>query len=70
LEVLIILFQAPQASSRPTFSWLLQALCQPEAVLLSWSEEDTRVHPKATVLGAALVTSKDLYPNLQGAYRN
>jgi len=48
----------------------LQALCQPEAVLLSWSEEDTRIHPKATVLGAALETSKDLYPDLQGAYRN
>ena len=44
----------PQAASRPTFSQLLQALCQPEAVLLSWSEEDMTVHrdPQAAVLGA------------------
>ena len=30
--------------------------------LLSWSEEDMRVHPQAAVLGAG----KNLYPELQG----
>ena len=59
----------PQASSRPTFSLLLQALCQPEIELLSWSEEDMRVHPQAAVLGAPLEAGKDLYPELQQIYK-
>ena len=54
-----------QAFSQPTFSQLLQALCQPETELLSWSEEDLRVHPQAAVLGAPLEASKDLHPELQ-----
>ena len=58
----------PQASSRPTFSQLLQALCQPEAELLGWSEEDTSVHLQAVVLGAPLEAGKDLYPELQEIY--
>ena len=36
--------------------------------LLSWSEEDMRVHPQAAVLGAPLEAGKDLYPELQGTY--
>ena len=60
----------PQASSRPTFSQLLQALCQPDTELLSWSEEDVRVHPQAGMLGAPLEAGKDLYPELQQIYKN
>ena len=60
----------PQASSRPTFSQLLQALCQPEIELLSWSEEDMKVHPQAAVLGVPLEAGKDLYPELQQMYKN
>ena len=54
-----------QAFSQPTVFQLLQALCQPEIELLSWSEEDKRVHPQAAVLGAPLEASKDLHPELQ-----
>jgi len=46
----------------------LQALCQPEIELLSWSEEDMRLHPQAAVLGAPLEAGKDLYPELQKMY--
>ena len=68
MHTLIFCSRHPQASSRPTFSQLLQALCQPETELLSWSEEDLRVHPQAAVLGAPLEASKDLYPELQEIY--
>jgi len=36
--------------------------------LLSWTEEDTRVHPQAAVLGAPLEAGKHLYPELQETY--
>ena len=70
MHTLILYSRHPQASSRPTFSQLLQALCQPEIELLSWSEEDMRVHPQAVVLGAPLESGKDLYPELQRMYKN
>ena len=69
MDTLIISPRHPQASSQPTFSQLLQALCQPEIELLSWSEEDMRVHPQAAVLGAPLEAGKDLYPELQGTHK-
>ena len=61
-------FRHPETSSRPTFTQLLQALSSTITKLLSWSEEDMRVHPQAAVLGAPLEAGKDLYPELQGTY--
>ena len=54
--------------SRPDFAELVRALSSSVTDLLSWSEEDMRVHPQAAVLGAPLEAGKDLYPELQGAY--
>ena len=70
MHTLIFCSRHPQASSRPNFSQLLQAFCQPEIELLSWSEEDVRVHPQAAVLGAPLEAGKQLYPELQRMYKN
>jgi len=58
----------PDTESRPTFSELHEALSQPEAELLGWSEEDKKVHPQAAVLGAPLESGKDLYLELQEMY--
>ena len=52
-------------SSRSAFAELVQALSSPVTELLSWTEEDTRIHPQAVVLGAHLEAGKDLYPQLQ-----
>ena len=57
----------PEASSRPTFADLQQVLSDTDN-LLSWSKEDTKVHPQAVVLGAPLDTGKDLYPEVQLTY--
>jgi len=46
----------------------VQALSSPVTDLLSWTEEDTRIHPQAAVLGAPLEAGKDLYPKLQETY--
>ena len=54
--------------SRPDFAELVHALSSPVTELLSWSEENVRVHPQAAVLGAPLEASKDLYPELQRTY--
>ena len=52
--------------SRPDFAELgVHALATD---LLSWSEDDMRVHPQAAVLGAPLEAGKYLYPELQGTY--
>ena len=49
--------------SRPDFAELVHALSSPVTELLSWSEENVRVHPQAAVLGTPLEASKDLYSN-------
>ena len=54
--------------SRPDFAELVRALSSPVTDLLSWSEEDMRVHPQAAVLGAPLEVGKDLYPELREIY--
>jgi len=61
-------FRNADKSSRPDFAEVVQALSSPVTDLLSWSEEDLRVHPQAAVLGAPLEAGKDLYPELQGTY--
>ena len=45
----------------PDFAELVHALSSPVTDLLSWSEEDMRVHTQAAVLGAPLEAGKDLY---------
>ena len=57
-----------EKSSRPAFAELVQALSSPVTDLLSWTEEDKRVHPQAAVLGTPLEAGKDLYPELQETY--
>ena len=54
--------------SRPDIAELVCVLFSPVTDLLSWSEEDVRVHPQVAVLGASLEAGKDLYPELQGTY--
>ena len=47
---------------------IVQWLSRPDPQLLKWSEEDTAVHPRASLLGAELEAAEDLYKDLQGAY--
>ena len=61
-------FRNADKSSRPDFAELVHALSSPATDLLSWSEEDMRVHPQAAVLGAPLEAGKDLYHELQRTY--
>ena len=61
-------FRNADKSSRPDFTEVVQALSSPVTDLLSWSEEDLKVHPQAAVLGAPLEAGKDLHPELQGTY--
>ena len=58
----------PDASGRPQFAQLLQVLSRPEHELLSIPEEEGRVHPQATLLGAPLEAGKQLYLELQNTY--
>ena len=57
-------------SSRPDFAELVHVLFSPVTDLLSWSEEDMRIHPQAAVLGAPLEAGKDLYPKLREIYQH
>ena len=66
--VICYLTRNADKQSRPDFAELVHALSSPVADLLSWSEEDMRIHPQARVLGAPLEASKNLYPELQGTY--
>ena len=59
----------PDTSWRPTFAQVVEALSEPEFDLLNWFEEDVKVHPQAAVLGAHLEAGKDLYRELQEAYK-
>ena len=59
-----------EKSSRPDFGELVRTLSSPITDLLSWFEEDTKIHPQATVLGAPLEAGQDLYPELQKIYTN
>ena len=68
LLLLYLYYRNADKSSRPDFAELVQALSSPVTDLLSWSEEDMRVHPQAAVLGAPLEAAKYLYPELQGTY--
>ena len=68
LRISLTYFRSMDKPSRPDFAELLHALSSPVTDLLSWSEEDMRVHPQARVLGAPLEAGKDLYPELQGMY--
>ncbi len=64
----IILFRHPDHSSRPSFEQLGEDLSEPETELLVWTVEDTRSHPHAMTIGAALEASKGLYSDLQQKY--
>ena len=57
-----------EKSYRPDFAELVQVLSSPVTDLLSWFEEDTKIHPQAMVLGAPLEAGKDLYLELQKIY--
>ena len=64
----LLIHRNAEKASRPTFAELVQTLSSPVIDLLSWTEEDTRIHPQAAVLGAPLEAGKDLYPKLQETY--
>ena len=68
LRLQLLHYRNADKPSRPDFAELVHALSSPVTDLLSWSEEDMRVHPQAAVLGAPLEAGKDLYPELQGTY--
>ncbi len=65
---LVYIHRHPETRSRPSFSDLLQSLSRPETELLSWTEEDTKTHPQATVLGGPLDAGTGLYTDLQIVY--
>ncbi len=44
-------------------------LLQPDSILLHWIEKDVLVHKEATVLGADLEVTVDLYKDLQNMYK-
>jgi len=64
----LLIHRNTDKASRPTFAELVQTLSSPVTDLLSWTEEDTRIHPQAAVLGAPLEAGKYLYPELQETY--
>ena len=68
INVCCIFTRNADRPSRPDFAELVRVLSSPVTDLLSWSEEDMRVHPQAAVLGAPLEAGKDLYPELQRTY--
>ena len=68
LRLQLLHYRNADKPSRPDFAELVHAVSSPVTDLLSWSEEDMRVHPQAAVLGAPLEAGKDLYPELQGTY--
>ena len=68
ITIVLLITRNVDKPSRPDFAELLHTLSSPVTDLLSWSEEDMRVHPQAAVLGALLEAGKDLYPELQGTY--
>jgi len=64
----LLIHRNAEKASRPAFAELMQTLSSPVTDLLSWTEEDTRIHPQAVVLGAPLEAGKDLYAELQETY--
>ena len=68
ITIVLLITRNVDKPSRPDFAELLHTLSSPVTDLLSWSEEDMKVHPQAAVLGAPLEAGKDLYPELQGTY--
>ena len=68
ITIVLLIIRNTDKPSRPDFAELVRALSSPAIDLLTWSEDDMRVHPQAAVLGAPLKAGKDLYPELQGTY--
>ena len=68
ITIMLLIIRNADKASRPDFAELVRAISSPVTDLLSWSEEDMRVHPQAAVLGAPLEVGKYLYPELQGTY--
>ncbi len=54
---------------RPTFPNLKHELDQPDSILLHWTDEDrSNVNPEATIIGAPLNHTEQLYMDLQRSY--
>ena len=58
------------ASQRPDFATIVQSLSRSDPKLLKWSEEDKTAHPEATMLGAELDISVEMFKELQNTYNN
>ena len=57
-----------EAGKRPTFSAIVKMLSHSDSHLLSWTDQDRKVHPQASCLGAPLEAGENLYPDLQEYY--
>ncbi len=62
-----MIFRHPEQAKRPSFLDIVVALQKPDFQILKLSEEG--VDKLSNILGAGLETSKDLYVDLQNAYR-
>ena len=61
-------FRHPDSSRRPTFANVLRSLSDNPQTILSWRDVDKAVHEQASVLGAPLAASQDLYSELQQTF--
>ena len=52
ITIVLLITRNVDKPSRPDFAELVHTLSSPVTDLLSWSEEDMKVHPQAAVLGA------------------
>lgn len=66
---LCLLYRNPNPSNRPSFLEISTFLSVEDDVLLSWSNEDLEVSNAAHLLGSSLEEGKNLYLNLQNAYK-
>ena len=60
----------PDAAQRPSAANISHWLSRPDSQLLRWSDEDRAVHPRASLLGAELEATVELYKELQESYIN
>jgi hypothetical protein len=60
----------PEPRKRPSFPLLYATLGKSSEKLLQWSSADREGEGEGAVLGAALIESLDMFPDLQFVYRS
>lgn len=58
----------PTPFHRPSFPTTVQKLSMPDTKILQWLDEDKEAYPEASMLGAELDKSVDLYKDIQELY--